>query len=183
LPDFYANAALPDIAAVPCLDQGTFCHAAGNSLLDGSDSASKVHQKAADNNYRDILYGNGISTVKARENVPSNIQSVLDFITSECGQPLNAGESAALEQDSEECENMAIEGVSEKSVSLFFYRYLFSKEGLPNNIRINYTMMERDDIPIARSGSAGSAISTPDPDLLLGYALRSFPNTQSPFIL
>ncbi|CAH0024018.1 unnamed protein product [Clonostachys rhizophaga] len=181
LPDFYANTALPDTAIAPSLDQDNFCHVAGGSRLDGSDSSSEVPKKAAHSNFRPMLFANGISMVEAGEKVPSNIQSVLDFITSECGQPLNAGKSA-LEQDSKKCENMAIEGVYQEDIRDFFCRYLFSSKSLPDNIRRNGTVMERDDIPIARSWGAGSAISTPDPDLLLGYNSWSFPITQIPYL-
>ncbi|CAH0000001.1 unnamed protein product [Clonostachys byssicola] len=180
LPDFCANRAFPDTDITPSLDQGTCYtdyHVAGVSRSDGSDSSSEVQQKAAHSNFRPMLFSNGIDMVESGEMVPSNIQSVVDFITSECGQPLNVGKSA-LEQDSKKCENMAIKGAYSYEVKDFFYRYLFSSQSLPDNIRGNETTMKRDDVPIAPSWGAGSAISTPDPDLLLGYDTWSFPITQ-----
>ncbi|CAH0053511.1 unnamed protein product [Clonostachys solani] len=180
LPDFYTNtppmSTLQD-STIPPQGQGTFCHSGGVSRVGELAYAAKVYEKRAveKQGYRNSLRASKIFMLRAAEKVPSNIQSVMDLITSECGQPPTAAKSAS-DSYSNECANMAIRGANEESVRRFFDDYLFSKSSLPANVRRNEGMMKRGDAPIAASGAG--KISTPNPDLLLGYDEESFPPQQ-----
>ncbi|CAI6088620.1 unnamed protein product [Clonostachys chloroleuca] len=177
LPDFYTNmppkSTLKDSTIGP-QDQATIYHSAGVS---GVEPVSKANPRPVqDRGYRDTLQATELFLLEAEETVATNIQSVIDLINSECGQPPDPKGELGSQSLSDECVNMAINGANEQEVTRFFDCYFFSKKELPKNVRRNDGPMRRADFP--KSSSTVGNISIPDPDLLLGYWGKSFPHGQ-----
>ncbi|CAG9943099.1 unnamed protein product [Clonostachys rosea f. rosea IK726] len=177
LPDFYTNmppkSTLKDSTIGP-QGQGTIYHSAGVS---GMEPFSKANQRPVlDRGYRDTLRASEVILLEAEETVATDIQLVINTIGSECGKSPNPEEELGSQSLSDECVNMAINGANEQEVTRFFDCYFFSKKLLPKNIRRNDGPMRKADVP--KSSSIVGNISTPHPDLLLGYQGKSFPNGQ-----
>ncbi|CAH0000003.1 unnamed protein product [Clonostachys byssicola] len=177
LPEIYTN--IPPMSALENStigphDQGTIVHSPGVS---GLEQVSKASQRPVlKQGYRSTLRATEVFLLQAEQKEPFDIETVIKSITSECGQKLSDEKKSNCQSVTNRCLNIAIEGACETEVTRFFDGHIFPDLELPKNVRRNEGQMKRTGAH--KTPSMVASISTPNPDLLLGYKEESFPAEQ-----
>lgn len=117
--------------------------------------------------YRRTLQWQGMTILKGgKGRVPKAVDEVIQSVDTRPAPQQGANESV-LVRLSEEFDVMVTDGILEVDVGLFFKAHFFNK--LPDNILNHGGLMKKFFVPIRYPDSTNNEVSSPTPDMLLGY--------------